>query len=123
MYRLSVSDSFSAAHKLCGYEGACKNLHGHNWKVKVTLACDVLDDIGMALDIGVIKQLLEEILGELDHSYLNDLPYFRDKNPTSENLSRYIYERFETALTELPATVESVEVFESERSSVTYSHV
>lgn len=123
MYRLSVSDSFSAAHKLCGYEGACKNLHGHNWKVKVTLACDVLDDIGMALDFGVIKQLLEEILGELDHSYLNDLPYFRDKNPTSENLSRYIYERFETALTELPATVESVEVFESERSSVTYSHV
>jgi 6-pyruvoyltetrahydropterin/6-carboxytetrahydropterin synthase len=118
-----VSDSFSAAHKLCGYEGACKNLHGHNWKVKVTLACDVLDDIGMALDFGVIKQLLEEILGELDHSYLNDLPYFRDKNPTSENLSRYIYERFEAALTELPGRVESVEVFESERSSVTYSHV
>lgn len=123
MYRLSVSDSFSAAHKLCGYEGACKNLHGHNWKVKVTLACDVIDDIGMALGFGVIKRLLEEILSELDHSYLNDLPYFQDKNPTSENLSRYIYERFEAALTRLPGRVESVEVFESERSSVTYSHV
>ena len=123
MYRLSVSDNFSAAHKLCGYEGACKNLHGHNWKVKVTLACDVLDDIGMALDFGVIKRLLGEILDELDHNYLNDLPYFKDKNPTSENLSRYIFERFELALTQLPGKVESVEIFESERSSVTYSHV
>ncbi len=123
MYRLRVSDSFSAAHKLCGYEGACKNLHGHNWKVKVSLVCDVLDDIGMALDFGVIKKLLADILAELDHAYLNDLPRFKEQNPTSENLARYIYERFETALLTLPGKVESVEIFESERSSVIYSHV
>jgi len=123
MYRLSVSDSFSAAHRLCGYEGACRNLHGHNWKVKVCLASDTLDEIGMALDFGIIKSILAEVLDELDHAYLNDLPAFKDQNPTSENLARYIYERFERELADKPANVESVEIQESERSAVVYSHV
>ncbi|MCB5228492.1 MAG: 6-carboxytetrahydropterin synthase QueD [Candidatus Cloacimonetes bacterium] len=122
MYRLSVSDSFSAAHKLCGYEGACRNLHGHNWKVKVCLASQELDGIGMALDFGVIKELLTKILDELDHAYLNDLPAFKDQNPTSENLARYIFERFEKEFADTKIKTESVEIQESERSSVVYSH-
>lgn len=122
MYRLSVSDSFSAAHKLCGYEGACRNLHGHNWKVKVCLASAELDEIGMALDFGVIKELLTKILDELDHAYLNDLPAFKDQNPTSENLARYIFERFEKEFADTKIKTESVEIQESERSSVVYSH-
>lgn len=122
MYRLSVSDSFSAAHKLCGYEGACRNLHGHNWKVKVCLASPELDEIGMALDFGVIKELLTKILDELDHAYLNDLPAFKDQNPTSENLARYIFERFEKEFADTKIKTESVEIQESERSSVVYSH-
>ena len=48
MYKLSVTDSFSAAHRLCGYEGACSNLHGHNWTVRVALEAERLDNIGMA---------------------------------------------------------------------------
>ena len=123
MYRLSVSDSFSAAHRLCGYEGACRNLHGHNWKVKVCLATDQLDKIGMALDFGVIKQILATILDELDHAYLNELPAFKQQNPTSENLARYVFERFESALNGQNVKVESVEIQESERSAVVYSHV
>lgn len=123
MYRLSVSDSFSAAHRLCGYQGACRNLHGHNWKVKVCLATDQLDEIGMALDFGVIKQFLASILDELDHAYLNELPAFTRHNPTSENLARYVFERFERELAGKPVQVESVEIQESERSAVVYSHV
>lgn len=123
MYRLSVSDSFSAAHRLCGYEGACRNLHGHNWKVKVCLASDQLDEIGMALDFGVIKEILAAVLDELDHAYLNDLHAFKEQNPTSENLARYVFERFERELAGKPVNVESVEIQESERSAVVYSHV
>lgn len=122
MYRLSVSDSFSAAHKLCGYEGACRNLHGHNWKVKVCLATEELDGIGMALDFGVIKKILGRLLAELDHSFLNDLPAFKQQNPTSENLARYIFEAFEKELAGTDVSIESVEIQESERSAVVYSH-
>ena len=69
MFVLNVTDSFSAAHRLCGYKGACSNLHGHNWKVRVGIACDTLDEIGMALDYGIIKSILKEILDLLDHEF------------------------------------------------------
>ncbi len=58
MYILKVSDSFSAAHKLCGYEGACRNLHGHNWKVGLEVQCNSLDEIGLAMDFGILKRIL-----------------------------------------------------------------
>ncbi|MDD3142656.1 MAG: 6-carboxytetrahydropterin synthase QueD [Candidatus Cloacimonetes bacterium] len=122
MYKLSVTDSFSAAHRLCGYEGACSNLHGHNWTVRVALEADQLDKIGMAMDFGRIKALLGEITDELDHAYLNELTAFTEQNPTSENLARFIYERMMESLAAEPVRVAEVEVCESERSSVTYSH-
>ncbi|MBW6513744.1 MAG: 6-carboxytetrahydropterin synthase QueD [Candidatus Syntrophosphaera sp.] len=122
MYKLSVTDSFSAAHRLEGYPGACCKLHGHNWKVRVGLLASELDGIGLALDFGVIKAHLEEILHELDHACLNDLPSLAGINPSSENLAKYIFDRMEKALQDSPAQVCEVEVCESERSSVTYSH-
>ncbi|MDY0150675.1 MAG: 6-carboxytetrahydropterin synthase QueD [Candidatus Cloacimonas sp.] len=123
MYYLSVSDSFSAAHRLCGYEGACSNLHGHNWKVRVCLEAQVLDNIGMAMDYGIIKHILQGILAELDHAYLNEVPCLDGLNPTSENLARYIYERMAIKLQDQPAQIFEVEICESERSSVVYRHV
>ncbi len=122
MYKLSVTESFSAAHRLCGYQGACSNLHGHNWKVRVGLSADRLDEIGMAVDFGRIKQILGQILEGLDHAYLNELPALAGINPTSENLARFIFERMSEGLAGLPASVCEVEICESERSSVVYSH-
>lgn len=120
MYKLSVTDSFSAAHRLCGYEGACSNLHGHNWTVRVALTAQKLDDIGMAMDFGLIKSLLKEITDELDHAYLNDLPGFKDINPTSENLARHIFERMQKSLADPAIQVTEVEICESPSSSVVY---
>ncbi len=122
MYKLSVTDSFSAAHRLCGYEGACSNLHGHNWSVRVSLEAEELDQIGMARDFGRIKALLRGITADLDHAYLNDLEAFTEQNPTSENLAKYICERMVAALVGEPARMLEVEICESEHSSVTYSH-
>lgn len=122
MYLLNVTDIFSAAHRLCGYKGACANLHGHNWKVRVGIACEELDAIGMALDYGIIKGILTAILDQFDHEYLNDLPLLKGQNPTSENLARIIYEEMATALQPYPATIKEVEIYESERSSVVYSN-
>ncbi len=122
MYKLSVSDTFSAAHRLGGYPGACKNLHGHNWKVRVTVALSDLDEIGMALDLTILKDTLHGILKKLDHKYLNDVSLLKGINPTSENLARRVHELFCEALAMPAAHVLEVEVCESERSSVVYSH-
>ncbi|MFO7660611.1 MAG: 6-carboxytetrahydropterin synthase QueD [Candidatus Cloacimonadaceae bacterium] len=120
MYKLNVISSFSSAHKLNGYEGMCKNLHGHNWKVRICVMCDTLDEIGMAMDFGIIKTKLNEIMSELDHQYLNDLPAFQEMNPTSENLARYIFEQMGKKLSQRPCEVMESEVWESEKTSVVY---
>jgi len=122
MYYLSVSDTFSAAHRLCGYEGACSNLHGHNWKVRVGLKTDQLDNIGMAMDFGRIKSILQSILADFDHAYLNEVPALQGCNPTSENLARHIYQRFDQAIADSGVEIHEVEICESERSSVVYRH-
>jgi 6-pyruvoyltetrahydropterin/6-carboxytetrahydropterin synthase len=123
MYLLNVTDSFSAAHKLCGYDGACADLHGHNWKVRVGISCEKLDKIGMALDYGIIKQVLGEVLAKLDHQYLNDVPMLNGANPTSENLARIIFEEMASGLRNYPAIIKEVEIYESENSSVIYTNV
>ena len=121
MYLLNVTDSFSAAHRLCGYQGACSNLHGHNWKVRVGIACEQLDEIGMALDYGIIKGILGGILNIFDHEYLNELPLLEGQNPTSENLARIIFNEMAKGLQAYPARIKEVEIYESERSSVVYT--
>ena len=78
MYKLNVTSNFSSAHKLDGYEGLCKNLHGHNWKVRIGIICEKIDDIGMTIDFGEVKKYLNEVMIMLDHTYLNELEYFKD---------------------------------------------
>ena len=120
MYKLNVKSEFSAAHKLTGYEGLCKNLHGHNWKVRVAIFCDVTDNIGLTIDFGIIKKYLNEIMEALDHTYLNDLTIFQGENPTSENIAKFIYGEFKKKLNEKNGKIAEVEVWESDRTSMTY---
>ena len=119
MYQLRVTTYFAAAHQLREYEGKCENLHGHNWRVDVVVASDTLDDTGMAIDFKVLKGLIEEILDDYDHRYLNDVPPFDRINPTTENMARHLYERLGTRVPDT-AHVESVTCWESERCGATY---
>lgn len=82
--------------------------------------CDTLDEIGMAMDFGIIKNKLNELLESLDHKFLNDLPAFQSMNPTSENLARYIFEQMGQRLSQCPCEVVETEVWESEKASVIY---
>jgi len=122
MYELTVRGGFAAAHQLRGYRGKCEGLHGHNWKVAVTVRTAELDARGLAMDFTDIKAALGRILEELDHRFLNDLPAFSRENPSSERIARWIFERVEE---ELPAgSVEAarVTVWESDEASATYFH-
>jgi len=116
MYKIKVELYFSAAHNLREYKGKCEELHGHNWKVEASLKAAKPGKSGMVLDFSYFKEKLHEILDDLDHKYLNSLPYFKKINPTSENLARYIFDRLKPGVPGLA----SVTVWESHNSNATY---
>jgi len=117
MYSIKVEADFSSAHNLRGYKGKCEELHGHNWKVEAALKSAQLDKLGMLLDFKGLKMKLNRILEKLDHKYLNNLAYFKKVNPTSENIAKYIYDSLKRQI----AGLDSVTVWESDRSCATYS--
>lgn len=118
MYEVVVRDEFSAAHRLRGYKGKCEKLHGHNWKAEVTVASEKLDKIGMVIDFRRLKDNLRRILKELDHSYLNNLSYFKRINPTSENIAKHIFDKL--TVNRLQFTVKKVSVWETDSSCASY---
>ena len=118
MFELTVRSDFSSAHLLRDYEGKCRNLHGHTWKVAVTVGGDKLDDIGVMADFVEMKKHLDSILNRLDHTCLNDLDFFKVNNPTAENLARYIYQEYKRLI--VPFKLVKVQVWESERADVVY---
>lgn len=118
MFELTVRDDFSSAHFLRDYDGQCRNLHGHTWKVAVTVSGSDLDRIGVMADFVGMKKQLKVILDRLDHACLNDLDFFRENNPTAENLARYIYTAYKPLIA--PVHLVKVRVWESERADVVY---
>jgi 6-pyruvoyltetrahydropterin/6-carboxytetrahydropterin synthase len=120
MYELKIVTDFAAAHRLNNFYGKCESLHGHNWKVEVFLRGDRLDEAGLVKDFGVVKAKAREVLGELDHKFLNDLPAFREQNPSSENLARYLFERLVAALNDDNVQINRVSVWESDTSCASY---
>lgn len=119
-YEISVERTFSAAHALRGYKGKCENLHGHNWKVRVTVSGQKLDKTGMLVDFTDLKSAVDAVLAKLDHTNLNEVPPFNASNPTAENLAAFVYNGL--AKYRLPhIKISCVEVWESDTSSAKYS--
>jgi len=119
MFEIELEEFFAAAHSLREYEGNCERLHGHNWKVRLILAARRQDQLGMVIDFRRAKRVLDEVLGALDHQYLNDLQYFKEQNPTTENVARYVYDEVAKRLPE-GVMVKRVTAWESERCAATY---
>ena len=118
MYELTITDNFSSAHFLRNYQGPCEKLHGHTWKLEITVQSTELNDIGLVIDFQVLKKKLKEFLQHLDHVCLNDLSPFETSNPSTENLAKYIYQECSKQCDLIP--LKSVRVWESENASVTY---
>lgn len=119
MYELTIEREFSAAHRMHGHPGACARLHGHNYRVLLTVEGERLDATGILVDFAELRRICDRILDELDHRDLNEIPPFDTINPSSENLARHIFERAREALGDR-ARVSRVTVYESTTSSVTY---
>ena len=118
MFEVSVRDHIASAHQLHGYDGPCKDMHGHTWKIEVVVCGNTLDGVGLLTDFKIIKAKLKEVIMPLDHVVLNDLPVFKDLNQSTENLARYIYRAMSNHCT--PLRLKQVQVWESDTASVIY---
>ncbi|MEK6651900.1 MAG: 6-carboxytetrahydropterin synthase QueD, partial [Nitrospirota bacterium] len=120
MFELMVETTFAAAHQLRGYKGKCERVHGHNWKVQVHVIAERLNDIDIAMDFHDLKNILNEVIEPLDHSFLNDIFPFTEKNPSSENMAKWIYDSLNKKLSDEQVQVSAVTVWESDSASATY---
>jgi 6-pyruvoyltetrahydropterin/6-carboxytetrahydropterin synthase len=121
MYKLMIETSFASAHQLRGYKGKCENLHGHNWKVQAYVTADKLNEVDIAIDFHDLKKITNEIVDQLDHKFLNDVFPFTEKNPSSENIARWIFDSLKKGLASYEnIRVSAVTVWESETASAIY---
>lgn len=122
-FLLSAEASFSAAHTLPGVP-TCDRMHGHNWRVRVTVRVDVaaLDRHGMGVDFRVIEQATHDAVAEFDHAYLNELTPFREQPPTAERVAVVVEERVRDRLARetAAARIAEVDVWELPQYRVRY---
>jgi len=120
MYQIAVERHFDAAHFLRNYGGKCENLHGHSFKIVISLNVTKLNDIGLAYDFVILKRQLDEVLSRFDHTCLNDVPPFNKINPSSENIAATIFAELQPKLASASAVLAKVEVWESPQSQAIY---
>lgn len=137
MYGLKTDASFDSAHFLTDYYGKCENLHGHRWRMEVTLGQPELQTEGtmrdMVLDFGVFKKAVRALAEELDHTFLIEEGSLKPETlacleaegfsltilpfrTTSENLAKYAFDR----LTAQGLPVIEVEVDETPNNRAFY---
>jgi len=121
MFEVTVEQTFAAGHALRNYRGKCENVHGHNYRVRVTVQGDQLDATGLLVDFLEVNQLIGGVVEYLDHQFINNLPPFDQVNPSAENIAKYFYDRVSSGLkSEVAAHVYQVQVWETDTSSALY---
>lgn len=120
MFEISVEYSFAAGHALRGYKGKCENVHGHNYKVQVTLAGEQLNNIGLLMDFVELRAAIKVLVERLDHRFLNDLPPFDRLNPSAENLAKFFWDELEPKVRAAGLRVQAVTLWETDTTSATY---
>ncbi|OPY79489.1 MAG: 6-carboxy-5,6,7,8-tetrahydropterin synthase [Syntrophorhabdus sp. PtaU1.Bin153] len=121
MFTLCVKDFFSAAHSLTGYHGKCEDIHGHNFQVEVFIKGQQPEDGGMVIDFTVLKRRLREVLDPLDHKFINEIPFFRERASSSEYIAVYVFRELRKLMKETAVFLVEVRVWESDTAWVAYS--
>ncbi len=95
---ISKEFTFDAAHHLHCYDGKCKNLHGHTYKLVIMIS-GYVDEVGISVDFGDVKRIYNEVIkSKLDHRYLNEV--LPNMNTTAENMIVWIWEQIDKKLDE-----------------------
>lgn len=116
-FEISTTRRFSAAHQLRLYDGSMEPVHGHNWRVRVTVRAEALDAIGVVMDFHKLERLVDRVIAPWHNGHLNECPEFRDRNPSAENVAVAVAERLG-----LPSAVRlrCVEVWETDDNRAAY---
>lgn len=121
MHTVFKDFQFAAAHAIRGHTRGCENLHGHNYRVRVHVAAEELDELGMVLDFADLKEVVQEVLGPFDHRVINDIPPFDRRNTTAELLAEFVYQEVGRRLAATERVrVARVEVWENETACAVY---
>jgi 6-pyruvoyltetrahydropterin/6-carboxytetrahydropterin synthase len=120
VFEICVETNFSAAHSLIGYQGNCAQIHGHNWIVEVFVRCRKLNDIGIGIDFRDVRQAIKDIIKDLDHSYLNEYPEFKNTNPSSENIAKFLYRELGGKINSDNVKISKVKVSETRGAGAYY---
>ena len=120
MFELEIIATFAAAHRLRDYKGKCEHLHGHNYRVHVTVRADAPREDGLVIDFGELKAITGSVLESLDHSYLNDASPFDQIEPSAENIAAHIFQEISGRMGARGEMLHSVSVWESETSRATF---
>lgn len=120
VFEICVETNFSAAHSLTGYQGNCAQIHGHNWIVEVFVRCRELNDIGIGIDFRDVRQAIKDIIKDLDHSYLNEYPEFKNTNPSSENIAKFLYRELGGKINSDNVKISKVKVSETRGAGAYY---
>ena len=120
VFEICVEVQFSAAHSLTGYQGNCAHVHGHNWIVEVFVRCLELNDIGIGVDFRDIRKAIKDVINDLDHSCLNEHPEFKNTNPSSENIAKFLYRELGEKINSTGVKVSKLKVSETRSAGVYY---
>jgi len=124
MFEVTVEHTFAAGHSLREYKGKCENVHGHNYRVQVTVEGERLNRIGLLVDFVDLKRNVRAVCERLDHQFINDLEPFTTVNPSAENIAKYLYDEVTTALdltnSDPPVRISQVKVWETDTSIALY---
>src|SRR5258706_3918734 len=96
MFEVTVEDSFAAGHYLRNYKGKCENPHGHNYKVRVTLAGTELDKAGLLLDFKELKEGMKHVIDPVDPQVINDRESVTELDSSAEELSKEFFDPNQT---------------------------
>lgn len=119
MLTVTIKDQFESAVKLYDYSGDCANVHGHTYSIAVTFFnLDEASD--MVVDYFEAKAWVEKAISPLDHKFINDVQPFDTKNPTTENIAKWLYQQINLFTTNNVAIL-NVTLSENDSFSVTYA--
>ncbi len=139
MYKVSKEFTFAMGHRLSFHKGACKNFHGHNYKVIVGVKSETLDINGMVIDFSNLKAIVNGFLDTMDHALMvNEVdkefvqkvkeifPFMKiietPFDPTAENMAREIFMNVRPTLKQMfVGDIDYVTVYETDTSQATYS--
>ena len=122
MWEISTETVVAAAHQLRLAPGEGERLHGHNWRIKVTVRANKLDSRGFVMDFNELQPALRAMVEPYEHVFLNEIPPFDDVNPTAENIAHIVFDNMSAKLNDDRVRVVRLEVWENDTCAAAYFH-